>query len=212
MTRLLIVRHGQSVANLGNIFAGHIDIELTELGLRQAQKTAAFIAENYSVDKVYASDLRRAFVTGQTVAERLGLEAIPEKGLREIAAGDWEGVHFDELPKLSPVEFAMWNDDIGKFRCPAGESSAELQSRVVSTIRRIAAENEGKTLVIASHAFAIRALISFADSGDTKTMHFIPWVSNASVTEAEVENGEIRIIKSGQDAHLEELATKAEKL
>ena len=60
MTRLLFVRHGQSVANLERYFAGQINPALTELGRRQAECTAEFIAKTYSVDAVYSSDLQRA--------------------------------------------------------------------------------------------------------------------------------------------------------
>ena len=83
MTTLLLIRHGQSVANLENVFGGHLDKPLTELGLRQAQLTADFIKENFAVDAVYASDLMRAYVTGQTTAERFGLTAIPDRQLRD---------------------------------------------------------------------------------------------------------------------------------
>ena len=64
MTRLLFVRHGQSEANLEGVFAGQIDPALTELGYRQAECTAEFIAKTYSVDAVYSSDLQRAYHTG----------------------------------------------------------------------------------------------------------------------------------------------------
>ena len=60
MTRLLFVRHGQSEANLEGVFAGQIDPALTELGYRQAECTAEFIAKTYQVDAVYSSDLQRA--------------------------------------------------------------------------------------------------------------------------------------------------------
>ena len=59
MTTLLLIRHGQSEANKLGVFAGHFDAPLLPLGIEQAKKTAAYIAENYKVDKVYASDLKR---------------------------------------------------------------------------------------------------------------------------------------------------------
>ena len=52
MTKLLLVRHGQSEANSLSVFAGNYDIELTELGHKQAQCTAKYIADNYKVNKV----------------------------------------------------------------------------------------------------------------------------------------------------------------
>ena len=63
MTTLLLIRHGQSQANLTRCFAGHLDAPLTQLGQQQAACTAEFVANAYSVDAVYGSDLLRAFDT-----------------------------------------------------------------------------------------------------------------------------------------------------
>ena len=90
MTKLLIIRHGQSQANLDGIFVGHVDSPLSDLGKQQAEVTADFIVSNYHVDAVYASDLERAFYTGKTVADRLGLPITAVRGMREIFAGDWK--------------------------------------------------------------------------------------------------------------------------
>ena len=72
MTRVLLIRHGESMANKQSVFAGQIDPPLTELGLTQAALTAKFIKENYAVDAAYASDLQRAWETGLRAAEALG--------------------------------------------------------------------------------------------------------------------------------------------
>ena len=152
MTRLILIRHGQSEANELNVFAGNYDIELTELGCNQAECTAKYIAENYKVDKVYASDLKRAFKTAQIIAEKFGLEVIPEKGFREIFAGEWEAVKFDELSEKYPEDWDKWRNDLGNSRCTGGESVRELGERVINTLKKVAEENDGKTIVIGTHA------------------------------------------------------------
>ena len=60
MTKLVIIRHGHSIANMVRSFAGHTDADLSPVGEEQVKKTAQYIAENYNVDKIYASDLKRA--------------------------------------------------------------------------------------------------------------------------------------------------------
>ena len=97
MTTLLIVRHGQSTANPNNIFAGHFNVPLTSLGIKQAEATAAYIAAHYRVDAVYSSDLERAFRTARILADRVGLDVHPCTDLREVYAGEWEGKSF--VPK-----------------------------------------------------------------------------------------------------------------
>lgn len=211
MTTLLLVRHGQSMANLSDTFAGHTDVPLSDLGKKQAKMTAAFIAENYNVSAVYSSDLLRALATAQQVAGALGLSVTADKGLREIYGGEWEGVHYPDLPKRNPKEFEIWSKDIGKASCPAGESVAQLQQRLMTTLRRIAKENEGKTVVIASHGCAIRSVMSYCSGQGLDGMQGIHWVSNASVTEIVVENDVFELKRAGLDAHLKEFTSTVGK-
>ncbi len=207
MTRFLLIRHGQSAANLDNIFAGHTDVPLTELGEKQAKLTADFIAENFAVDAVYASDLLRAFVTGEAVAKAFGLPITAHKGLREIYGGDWEKAHYPDLPVKYPKEFNVWLQDIGNAYCPSGESVRELQERLAATLSEIANENEGKTVAVATHACAIRSVMSYCEQQGIEGMKDIPWVSNASVTIVEVEDGRFLLRQAGLDEHLRDFST-----
>lgn len=206
--RILLVRHGESEANKIDVFAGHLDVRLTERGLSQARLTAEYVAENYKVDKVYASDLQRAFVTGKTIADRLGLDITPTKEMREVEAGKWDGMVFGDIVKVYPEDFNRWTTDIGKARCTDGESVVELQTRVMRELNRIADENEGKTVLVASHATPIRVVIaSVTYDGDITLMNQVPWVSNASVSVIEREDGKWRVVSLSEDKHLASLRT-----
>jgi len=207
MTRFLFVRHGQSMANLEGVFAGNYDVLLTELGHKQAECTAAFIKENYQVDAIYSSDLKRAYQTGERAAKLLDLEIKKEPDLREIKAGMWEGSSFEELPVKYAEDFHIWLTDIGNARCTEGESVAELAERVYAAIERIAKENPDKTVLITTHATPIRTL-QWRMTGETLSyMKEIPWVSNASVTEIMYDNGKLIPVKISQDTHLAGLKT-----
>lgn len=207
MTTLLLIRHGQSEANLSRVFAGNYDVPLTELGLIQAEKTADFIAENYKVDSVYASDLIRAFETGKTIANVLNLPITPNVGLREIRAGEWEALPFDDIVVKFPEEYKIWKEDIGNSSCPNGESVKVLGERVMATLTAIAEENDGKTVVIATHATPIRVSQTLIEYGNLAPMQDIPWVSNASVTEMIYDKGKWTVGRVGQDSHLSDFRT-----
>lgn len=211
MTKLLIIRHGQSEANLQGVFVGHTDSPLSDLGKRQAEATADYIVSNFHIDAVYASDLERAFYTGKTVADRLGLPVTPVSGMREIFAGDWETVKFDTLATQYGEPYQLWLRDIGLARCTNGESAAELQSRIAETLRGIAEANHGKTVVVATHATPIRTFMHHCSGLPLSEMKNTPWVSNASVTVAEYENGVFTIVTPGYDAHLGEMRTALPK-
>jgi broad specificity phosphatase PhoE len=207
VTRILLIRHGESEANSERIFAGNKDVKLMERGIEQAKKTAEYISEFYDVDCVYASDLVRAHKTGEVIAGFLGLKVITDRRLREIYAGEWEGKKFSDLEKNYSKDYTCWLTDIGNCICTGGESVKELGLRVFKAISEIAEKNDGKTVVIATHATPIRVLQCILGGYSFDSMKNIPWVSNASVTELSYECGQWNFIKVCQDEHLSELKT-----
>lgn len=138
MTRLLLVRHGESTANLNNVFAGHYDPQLTELGHRQAECTGRFVLGNYKVSGIYSSDLHRAFDTAQHFADIAGLAVIPEPRLREIYAGEWEEMSFSEVEQTYAEDWNRWRVDPANAVCTGGESVRQLADRVFAAVQEIA--------------------------------------------------------------------------
>lgn len=207
MTRLLVIRHGQSVSNLRGIFTGHLDLALTEIGRTQAAVTANYITSTYTVDAVFASDLSRAFDTGKAVADLVGLTVQADARLREIYAGTWEGKTFNELTATSPA-YTVFRTDIGKCQTDGGESVAQLSQRVLEAFTQIARENEGKTVVIATHATPIRALQCHCEGLPVENMKDVPWVTNASVTSVLYENGKLTLEEACHDSHLGDITSR----
>ena len=204
MTTLLLVRHGQSLANQEGFFAGQLDVPLLSHGLRQAEVTARYLTEHYTIHKIYASDLQRAFHTALPASKILGIPVIPEPGLREIYAGAWEGVSFDTLVEKYPEDYATWRNDIMNACTDGGESVRDLSLRIRDTLKKIAEENPSSTVLIATHATPIRAMEAFVEQ---KPMWQVPWVSNASYSVLTYEDGVWAFPLVSQDAHLQELKT-----
>lgn len=94
--RLLIIRHGESEADILNVHEGRADFELTERGRKQAQAMAEFVKENYKVDKIYCSTLKRAYGTAEHLSWETGIELIPDDRLREFNNGLLAGLPFEE--------------------------------------------------------------------------------------------------------------------
>ena len=209
MTRLILLRHGESEANRAGLFAGWSDYPLTPLGHAQAESAAKYIAENYHIACAYTSDLLRASQTGEHVSTRFGLPLVREKGLREIYAGEWEGQSFDALCANYGEAYRTFREDIGNAHCTGGESFTELQARVVATVQRIAAEHPGQDILIATHATVVRALVCFMRGIAPSEAHGLPWVPNASVSVAERDGrGTWSVPVYGYHAYLRDLATE----
>ena len=208
MTRIILVRHGMSKSNEEKTFTGQGDSPLNDIGVKQAKLTAKYINENFKPDIVYASDLQRAFRTGEETAKLAGVDIIPDKNLREIDAGDWDKMSFTEIMEKFCDDYNTFLHDIGNAKCTGGESVKHLAKRVTKEIRRIAKDNDGKTVVIATHATPIRAAMCVFQHRPLDDMKDIPWVSNASVTVMDMDGDNVDFVKISQDAHLAELTTK----
>ena len=208
MTRIILIRHGQSEANVLDYFAGHSDYPLSELGHRQAEKTAEFL-DSTPIDRIFSSDLPRAFMTAEHIARRKGLSIETDCRLREILAGDWEGVSFAEIREKFPNEYRTWFSDIGNGGCPGGESTAQLWARFVPAAEELAAENDGKTICITTHATSLRVLECAWKNLPLERMVEIPWISNAAVTVVDYDPATCtaQFLQRDQNSHLAELAT-----
>ena len=203
MTKLILIRHGQSEANALDLFAGHSDFDLTRLGREQAARAAEWIAAHEAVDVIYASDLLRAYHTATPLCERLGLSVIPDKDLREIFAGEWEGVSFSEIAHRYPDAFGIWREDYANARPVGGEATAEVYARVVPHILEIAARHEGQTVVVATHATVVRAFHAYANGYGARDTDKVSFCYNASINIYAYESGTVSPIRTNVVEHLD---------
>ncbi len=206
MTTVYFIRHGQSIGNLQRRFLGHTDLDLSELGYMQATKTAWFFKDIH-IDAIYSSDLIRAFNTVLPIAALKGLNVIPSDQLREVFSGSWENIEFDRLRTEFKDDYDIWLNDIGNAVCTNGESVTNLQSRVRKEVERIAKENDGKTIVIGTHATPIRSMTCVWKNLPITEMKNIAWVANASITKVEYDNGIGKIVDYDNSSHLGDLTT-----
>lgn len=207
MTKLYLIRHGESEANRARLFAGHSNFDLTETGRQQARCAADWF-EGVPVDRIVASDLLRAYNTAVPLSEKRQIAIEPCESFREIFAGAWEGVHFDEIAENYAADYDVWRHDIGNARCTGGETVRHLGERVLGAVTKLAQDADGQSVVIATHATPIRALLSLWQTGDVTAMKDIPWVPNASVTAVRYENGVFTPEIIGSTDHLQGLLTK----
>lgn len=208
MTKLIFVRHGQSVANLKQVFAGQTNPDLTEQGHRQAEALSDWIAENYKIDAIYSSDLIRAYNTARPIADKLKLSITKTEKLREIYSGKWQGVSYFEIKENYPQEYSVWLSDIGNVVCPGGESFVELAERVKAEVLSIAKRHSGQTVIITTHATPIRALMAEFEKGSITLAKDVPWTSNTSVSIAECENGILKFTLVDYTDYLSDLKSK----
>jgi broad specificity phosphatase PhoE len=203
MTKLILVRHGQSLANADRLFAGHSDFDLSDFGKEQANMTARYLYARERIDAIYASDLLRAYHTACPIGEIFGLPVIKDTGLREIYAGDWEGLAFDHIAKAFPDAFSLWRNDYCNARPVGGESTKEVYRRVVPHICDLARKHEGQCVLLATHATVVRAFDSYARGMSEEQTGQIPFYHNASINLYEYQDGRVSVVESDVIEHLE---------
>ncbi len=206
-TTVYLIRHGESLGNVRRIFLGHTDWDLTELGHRQAACTAE-IFRDIPVDAILSSDLLRACHTASPIAAQKNLPIETDRGFREIFAGQWEGREFSDLEVRFAQDYTVWKTDIGRSHPTGGETVLQLHERVHDALLRAVRKHAGQTIVIATHATPIRVLLTGISGRPIEEAAGTPWVSNASVTKLEYENGEFRIVYSDRHDHLGDLSTR----
>lgn len=144
MTRILLVRHGQSAWNASGRWQGWADPPLTELGRQQAWAAASAIG---TVGAVVASDLERAISTAMVISEAIGVgPVVIEPGLKERDVGEWTGRTRAEIAERWPDVFAAFlaggtdrrGGEDSPMVPPGGEQVDVVLERVTAALRRIA--------------------------------------------------------------------------
>lgn len=158
MSKLILVRHGESSGNQERIFAvSPHDLPLTELGYRQAQQTAQLIATLFQPELVVTSVYRRASETARIIAGALGLPLECEADLHERDIGAHRGRSYDSFltePDYDPQRPWAWKPQ-------GGESYEEVQARVGPILDRLAAAHPAKDVVVVSHGGVMTCLWAY---------------------------------------------------
>ena len=209
MVKFIILRHGFSVFNRENKFTGQCDVELDGAGYEQARDTADYVLKNYKIDAIYSSDLKRAIETAAPIANALKLPIHKSKDLRELDVGEWGGLTFSEVKERYPKEFAHYRTEVGTARCGGGECYAELSERADKVMRKIAYENDGKTVLVSTHGGVVSCLLCKSFNVPLTEKKNLPRVPNASITVAEYNGDKFVYVLVGYDKHLENRITES---
>lgn len=151
MTRLCLVRHGETHWNVERRLQGHLDIPLNPTGLQQARATAESLAgERFAA--LYSSDLLRARQTAEAVAAATALVPSFEPRFRERCYGGFEGLTYDEARARYPQEYERFETRDPSFAFPnGGESLADFAERIRRMLDALADAHPGETVLVVTH-------------------------------------------------------------
>ena len=161
MTRILLIRHGQTEWNRQEIFRGRADIPLSEEGIRQAQALADRLSDE-RIAAVYSSPLVRAYATAERVANAHGLQPQPVHPLTDIDYGAWEGHQHQQVEELYPDLYVRWLTKPHLAHPPGGETLAQVRRRATPALDGIAAAHRQAAIVVVSHRVVNKLILCHA--------------------------------------------------
>ncbi|XXM71611.1 histidine phosphatase family protein [Lysinibacillus sphaericus] len=147
MTRICIVRHGQTDWNLHGRLQGQTDIPLNETGRKQAEECREFL-KGMEWDVVITTSLKRARETAEIINKDLNLPIIEMDEFKERYFGDGEGLTRE-----------VRNEKYPEFTFPGMESREDLDRRIEAGLLAVSTDYPDKKILLVSHGAVIHAII-----------------------------------------------------
>ena len=204
VTKLYLVRHGQSDGNAEGRFGGHGPTPLSKLGQRQAELTAKVLAKE-GVNVIYSSDLERAIQTATPLSEATGVPIKPTSAFRERNVGVLEGLTFDESKETFPKDYyALVNRNVHHV-ITNGESYRHLLRRSTTELWDILRNHVGERIAIFSHTGALCFLTLHLIGAIRRDTKQTPWIvtSNCGINRFEIRGrNNVRVLALNDTRHL----------
>jgi probable phosphoglycerate mutase len=204
VTKLFLIRHGQSAGNAEGRFGGHGPTPLSELGKKQAEITAKALAKEH-ISAIYSSDLERALQTARPLADLLGLEVNATGAFRERHVGVLEGLTFDESKANHPEDYyALVNRNVHHV-ITKGESYRHLLKRATNELWEILRTHKGGRIAVFSHTGAICFMTLHLMGAIRRDTRQTPWIvtSNCGISRFEIRGRHnVRVLALNDTRHL----------
>jgi probable phosphoglycerate mutase len=201
MTRIILVRHGETEWNRVERFRGRADVPLNGTGLAQAKAMARRVAAEWRPVAIYSSPLTRAVKTAEAVAWHFDLRVEVNSGLIDIDYGEWQGLTPDEVRERWPKIVDAWYNAPHTAQIPNGETLDDLRVRAMSTVNEMAKRHKGQTIVLVGHT-VINRIILLAVLGLGNDRFWRLRQDTCAINVFEVEGGVFTLVSLNDKYHL----------
>jgi len=200
MTRICLVRHGETDWNADRRIQGHLDIPLNATGLAQARATAANLADQ-RFTALYTSDLQRARQTAAEAAAILEMEARTDPNLRERHYGCFQGLTYAEAQERYPEGYRRFHQRDPSFAFEDGESLAQFAARIRAVLEALALRHAGEQVLVVTHGGVLDIAHRMA-SGKPLTSARDFSIPNAALNWIAYADGSWQLLAWAQQGHL----------
>lgn len=186
MTKLYLIRHGETEENIKGSFCGWLDVSLSPTGVLQAKMLGEALKRT-EIDAIYTSGLKRTKETAEYIRGNNSYPVYHMENFRELNFGLAEGLTIEEIKKCHPELYEGLEKDYVKTKFPKGENLEEMHLRVTTAIDEILRDQENKNILLVAHSGVIRSIVAHLITGDIK-YHWNFKIDHCSITV--VENSE----------------------
>ena len=203
MTRVLLIRHGETPWNRQRRWQGHADPPLSTDGLAQAARLAAHLrAEQRSIAVVYSSDLRRASATARELASALEVDLVCDPAWREIDVGRWTGLSREEIKERFGEEWKRIAEGADLPR-GGGETFAVFSARVWGALTALPDRHPQESVAVVTHGGVVRALLLHLLGLPWTRIREVEAVGNTALSEIVWDGAGWSVVRRNQSPHLE---------
>lgn len=193
-TKIFLIRHGETNWSYRKKYCGFTDISLNRRGKKQAIKLAQ-ILRNEKIDKVYSSDLKRAFQFAKIIFKNKTIIKLPQ--FREINFGIFEGLTHQEIMDTYPEIYQKWLTNPLKFNIPSGERLFDFARRIRKSLANILLNDDNKTIAIITHSGPIKVILCDALKLSLKEIWRLKIdLGSLSIVEFDNKTGKIYLLNS----------------
>lgn len=200
VTRICLVRHGETEWNAERRIQGQIDIALNEIGRHQAAAAGRWLL-GAGIGALYSSDLQRAWATAEAIGRTLGLLPQPVPEMRERRYGVFEGLTYAEAHARYPEGYAAFEGRNADYAFENGESLTAMYARVTGKLVDIAAAHPGESVVVVLHGGVLDIINRFV-RGNPLEMARDFLIPNAGINWVSVRDGRWTLESWGETEHL----------
>ena len=202
MAKLILARHGETMWNIDRIYRGRMDINLDEMGIKQAELLGKYLG-NWGLEAIYSSPLRRAIDTANIIARYQKIGVHIAEGLIDFDYGEWQSLPEQEAERLYPTLHKEWHYDPHKVKMPGGESLEDVRRRAIEVVKDIISKYQGSVVLVA-HRVVNKVLICSLLGLDNSYFWNIKQ-DVGGITIFDYEGGRFVLTKHNDTSHLKDL-------
>jgi broad specificity phosphatase PhoE len=202
---IILVRHGETMENIREVFRGRLDVELNETGKQQAELLSPYLGR-LNTDVIYSSTLKRALQTARIIARPHHRRVHVLKELVDFHYGEWEGLTSQQVRASYPELYRRWIKTPHLVKMPQGERLSQVRERMHHAIKKAIKYNRS---ILVSHRVPLKVLI--CTLLNLPNSHF--WnikIDLAGVTTFQYDTGSKRfiLVKHNDISHLRPIQKK----